>query len=144
MTYMISNSWNAACNISKVAWIHEFAWLNMLHPFQELNCCTLYMFHTQFILKSWSWKLLIPTKCWLWIPSSTVSSPEDINLSLLYGNLNSHSGIYFYQTEYMICFSTRSAWPVKQLSESEQCEILNFGTAVPCQINRFFQIVCGS
>jgi hypothetical protein len=54
-------------------------------------------------------------------------------------NLKSHSGIHIYRMEYMICFSTRSAWPVKQHSETEQCGILNFITGVSCQINRFCQ-----
>lgn len=38
-----------------------------------------------------------------------------------------------------VTLSTRSAWPVKQHSETEQCGILNFITGIPCQINRFCQ-----
>jgi hypothetical protein len=35
------------------------------------------------------------------------------------------NNIHFCLSEYMICFSTRSAWPVKQHRETEHCGMLN-------------------
>lgn len=35
------------------------------------------------------------------------------------------SDIQFCLSEYVICFSTRSAWPVKQCPETEHCGMLN-------------------